>query len=75
MPGVPVDEGNSKEKSARIAHAADNTSRKAVGRTGGKAGSQRDWNVDALRNRAGEIGIEGRSKMNTSELVNALRIH
>jgi hypothetical protein len=69
------DEGNSKEKSARIANAAANTSRKSVGRKGGKSGSYEDWNVDDLRKRAGEIGIEGRSKMNKSELMRALRNH
>jgi hypothetical protein len=69
------DEGNSKEKSARIANAAANTSRKAVGRKGGKAGDYDDWTVDRLRKRAGEIGIEGRSTMNKSELVKALRNH
>jgi len=69
------DEGNSKEKSARIANAAANTSRKAVGRKGGKSGDYDDWTVDHLRRRAGEIGIEGRSKMNKAELVKALRNH
>jgi len=69
------DEGNSKEKSARIANAAANTSRKAVGRKGGKSGSYDDKTVPELRKRAAEIGIEGRSKMNKSELINALRNH
>ena len=69
------DEGNSKEKSARIANASANTSRKSVGRKGGKSGSYEDWSVDDLRKRAGEIGIEGRSKMNKSELMKALRDH
>ena len=69
------DEGNSKEKSARIANAAAGSSRKAVGRKGGRSGSYDDWSVDDLRNRAGQLGIEGRSKMNKSELVKALRDH
>jgi hypothetical protein len=69
------DEGNSKEKSARIANAAANTSRGSVGRKGGKSGDYDDWSVDDLRKRAGEIGIDGRSKMNKSELVKALRNH
>lgn len=69
------DEGNSKEKSARIANAAAASSRKAVGRKGGKSGSYEDWNVTDLRRRASEIGIEGRSKMKKSELVKALRNH
>ena len=69
------DEGNSKEKSARIANAAANTSRKSVGRKGGKSGDYDDWTVDKLRKRAGEIGVEGRSTMNKSELIRALRNH
>jgi hypothetical protein len=69
------DEGASKEKAARIANAAANTSRKAVGRKGGKSGSYDDWTVADLRKRAAEIGIDGRSKMNKSQLKDALRNH
>ncbi len=69
------DEGNSKEKSARIANAAANTSRKTVGKRGGKSPSYDDWKVTDLRKRASEIGISGRSSMSKSELVKALRDH
>lgn len=69
------DEGNSKEKSARIANTADNSSRSKVGSKGGKSGSYDDWSVDDLRKRAAELDIEGRSKMNKSDLVDALRNH
>jgi len=69
------DEGNSKEKSARIANEAASSSRSQVGRKGGESGSYDDWKVDDLRKRAGEIGIEGRSRMNKGELVKALRNH
>jgi hypothetical protein len=65
------DQGASKEKAARIA----NTSRKSAAKKGGKSGSYEDWTKDDLQKRAGEIGIEGRSKMSKSELVNALRNH
>ena len=69
------DDGASKEKAARIANAANNTSRKSVGKKGGKAGSYDDWTVKDLRKRAGELGIEGRSKMSKGDLVDALRNH
>lgn len=67
------DEGNSKQKSARIANQSAKSSRSSVGKKGGKAGSYEDWTVDELRKRAREIGIEGRSTMRKKELVSALR--
>jgi hypothetical protein len=69
------DQGNSKEKSARIANAAAAQGRSAVGRRGGSHGDYEDWSVDELRDRAREIGIEGRSHMTKDELVRALRSH
>jgi len=69
------DDGASKEKAARIANAAANTSRKEVGRKGGESESYDEWTVDDLRKRAAELDVEGRSKMNKSELVDALRNH
>jgi hypothetical protein len=69
------DEGNSKEKSARIANAAAAQGRSTVGEKGGEAGSYDDWTVDDLRKRAAEIGIDGRSTMRKSDLIQALRSH
>jgi hypothetical protein len=69
------DEGNSKEKSARIANAAANSSRKTVGKRGGESPAYDDWKVADLRKRAGEIGIDGRSSMNKKQLIQALRDH
>lgn len=69
------DDGGSKEKAARIANAAANRSRSKVGAKGGGSGSYDDWTVKDLRSRAKEIGIEGRSKMNKSDLIKALRNH
>ena len=45
------DEGNSKEKSARISNAAANEGRKNVGKKGGESGSYEDWTVDELTDR------------------------
>ena len=64
-------EGASKEKAARIA----NTDRQTAGERGGKSGSYEDWSKDDLEDRAAELGIEGRSKMDKDELVDALRNH
>ena len=69
------EDGASKEKAARIANAAANSSRSSVGRKGGKSGDYEDWTKDRLLKRAREIGIEGRSKMDKGELVKALRHH
>ncbi len=65
------EQGESKEKAARIA----NTSRSQSGKKGGKSGSYEDWSKSDLEDRAKEIGIEGRSKMSKDELVDALRNH
>jgi hypothetical protein len=69
------DSGDSKEKAARIANAAANSSRKSVGKRGGSSPSYEDWTVTDLRKRASEIGIDGRSSMNKKQLVHALRNH
>ena len=69
------EDGASKEKAARIANAAANTSRSEVGEKGGEAGSYEDWTVDELHKRATELEIEGRSGMNKAELIEALRNH
>ena len=69
------DDGASKEKAARIANEAAASSRSAVGRKGGQSGSYDDWTVEQLKKRAREIGIAGRSGMNKSQLINALRSH
>ena len=69
------DEGNSKEKSARIANAAARDGRDAVGERGGASPAYEDWTVDDLRSRAAELDIEGRSEMRKDDLIEALREH
>jgi hypothetical protein len=68
-------EGNSEEKSARIANAAAGSSRKSVGKRGGKSGSYDDWSKQDLLKRARELGISGRSSMTKAQLIDALRNH
>lgn len=67
------DEGESKQKSARIANAAAADSRSAVGRRGGESPSYDDWTKDELYDRAKELDIDGRSSMTKDQLIHALR--
>jgi Rho termination factor, N-terminal domain len=68
-------EGNSEEKSARIANAAAGSSRRSVGARGGRSGSYADWSKKDLLQRAREIGVKGRSSMSKQQLISALRDH
>ena len=67
------DQGASKQKAARIANAAANTSRQQVSKKGGESGSYDDWTVAELRKRAAELEIRGRSSMKRAQLIRALR--
>lgn len=67
------DEGNSKQKSARIANAAARDGRSKVGERGGESGSYEDWTVEELKDRAKEIGLENYSDKRKNELINMLR--
>ncbi|WP_200978699.1 Rho termination factor N-terminal domain-containing protein [Echinicola sp. 20G] len=61
------DKGMSKSKAARIANTQDS------GQKGGKAEPYEEWTKDDLYDKAKKVGIEGRSKMNKSELIQSLR--
>lgn len=65
-------QGESKEKAARIANAG---SRKRTGKKGGDRARYEDRTKDELEERAKEVGIDGRSKMDKQELIQALRNH
>lgn len=66
-------EGNSKQKSARIANAAAARGKSAVGRKGGKSGSFDDWTVTDLKKRAKELGLTGYSNLNKDKLISKIR--
>ena len=66
-------EGNSKQKSARIANAAAARGSSAVGRKGGESGSYDDWTVSELKDRAKEIGLSGYSSLTKSKLIDKIR--
>ena len=68
-----VDEGNSKQKAARISNAAAKKGRSALGRKGGTSGDYEDWTVADLRGKAKEIGLTGYSKLTKARLIDALR--
>lgn len=61
-------QGASKEKAARIANAGPSAARR-----GGRSPRYEEWRKDDLHRRAKEIGIEGRSRMNKGDLIQALR--
>lgn len=75
------DRGKSESRAKEIAARTVNKGRREEGRTPNKT-TQGTGNpnrglearsVDELRNRASELDIDGRSKMNKSELVDAIR--
>ena len=68
-------QGASKEKAARIANASSGSSRSSTGRKGGKSQKYEEWSKQDLYDKAKQVGIEGRSSMSKSELVDALRNH
>jgi hypothetical protein len=67
------EEGNSKQKSARIANAAAARGKSAVGRKGGESGSYDDWSVADLQKRAKELGMSGYSNLSKDKLISKIR--
>jgi hypothetical protein len=69
------EQGNSKEKAARISNAAAARGKSAVGRKGGESASYEDWTVPELKKRAKELGMQGYSGLTKDKLVDKLRNH
>jgi hypothetical protein len=67
------EEGESKEKAARIANAK--AGGRDVSQKGGESENYEDRTKEELEERAREIGIEGRTDMSKDELIDALRNH
>ncbi len=61
------DKGMSKTKAARISNTPDS------GKKGGKAEKYEERSKQELYDKAKQVGIKGRSKMNKEELIEALR--
>ena len=61
------EKGYSKQKSARIANTPDS------GIKGGKSSKYEERTKQELYEKAQQVGIKGRSKMNKEELIEALR--
>jgi hypothetical protein len=69
------DKGMSKEKAARIANANSGGGGNSASKKGGKSSKYEDKSKDELQKQAAKVGVEGRSKMNKGELIDALRNH
>jgi hypothetical protein len=69
------DKGMSKEKAARIANANASGGGNRASKKGGKSSKYEDKSKEELQRKAKEVGIQGRSKMNKDELIDALRHH
>jgi hypothetical protein len=67
------DEGDSKQKAARISNAVAARGQKAVSRKGGESGSYDDWTVPQLRKRAKELGLKGYSSLPKAQLIKKIR--
>ncbi len=70
------DQGMSKNKAARIANAnAQGGGDNRASKRGGKSEKYEEQTRTELLEQAKKVGVEGRSKMDKGELIDALRNH
>jgi hypothetical protein len=70
------DKGMSKNKAARIANSnAQGGGSNKASKKGGESSKYEDKTKSELMDQAKKVGIEGRSKMDKGELIDALRNH
>lgn len=67
------EDGNSKQKAARISNAVAARGQRSVSRRGGESGSYDDWSVPELRRRAKELGLHGYSGLPKAALISRIR--
>jgi hypothetical protein len=67
------DQGDSKQKAARISNAAAAQGASTIAKKGGESRSYEDWTVPELKKRAKELGLTGYSSKTKPELISALR--
>lgn len=72
--GPQIKKGESREKAARIANAQAKTNNASSAKSG-RHGRYEDWTRDDLYDKAKQVGIDGRSRMNKDQLIDALRNH
>jgi hypothetical protein len=70
------DKGMSKNKAARIANSnSQGGGSNPASKRGGKSSQYEDKTKKELQQQAAKVGIDGRSKMDKGELIDALRNH
>lgn len=67
------EQGDSKQKAARISNAAAAQGTRKIAQKGGESGSYEEWTVAELKKRAKELGLTGYSSKTKAQLISALR--
>lgn len=67
------EQGDSKQKAARISNAAAARGASQIAQKGGQSRSNEEWTVPELKRRAKELGLTGYSAKSKPQLIAALR--